>query len=637
MPEKKQQPDQLIQIEQAHQQWLAALDEVRDLIVLHDAEFRILRANRAYARRAGMDFNTILGRPYWEVFPLQDGPLECCACCVEAARTGVHCAERVEQDIRVGEQEWYRLRMFAIPQDPPLFLHIMEDISERKRAEDALHKSEAFFQGIIEDLPSLICRWGADGIISYVNDNYCDYFGKRREELVGHSFMPLLPEEDRPIMEAHTASLGPDRPVGVVEHRVIIPDGRVRWHRWTDRCVFDEDGEIREYQSIGQDITENKRIEAKLERLNSTLATLSQVNSALVFASDEQQLLKEICRIIVETGGYRLAWVELAEQAGQQQLVAYHGEGYGHGGDPVIDLRHQAQSFGISEEVLANGQPLIINRLEDSPRLVGIVGMIRGCSLEALAVLPMWVGEENSGCLYVWAGEAEVFDAAVVEHLMELARDLGFGLHTLRTRSQRDAMQRELAAGLLQTVEAISLTVEKRDPYTAGHQHRVAELAVAIGEELGMAKHQLEGLRVGALIHDIGKIAIPSELLARPGMLSDLEFSLIQVHAQAGYDIMKGVSFPWPISEMILQHHERLDGSGYPKGLKGEQILPEAKILAVADSVEAMVTHRPYRPGLGLEAALAEIESQRGSAYDADAVDACLRLFRQERFAWEDK
>ena len=621
----------------AHEEWLSALDQIRDLLVLHDGDFRILRANRSYAKRAGMAFHELLGKPIWEVFPRVGGPLGECARGVSAYIAGERDVVQWEEQLNLDPGESYRMRVYAIEGEQPSFLCILEDQTATRRADLEMQHREASFHTILEDLPVLICRWDTDGRITYVNDNYCHYFGKKREELEGHTFSPLLPEPDQQQMAEHAASLGPDKPVGVIEHQVILANGELRWQRWTDRCLFDEDGEIREYQSIGQDITDNKLIEAKLQRLNRTLATLSQVNSALVLASDEQQLLKEICRIIVETGGYRLAWVELAEQTRQQQLVAYHGEGHGHDGDPVIDLRHQAQSFGISEEVLANGQPLIINRLEDSPRLVGIVGMIRGCSLEALAVLPMWVGEENSGCLYVWSDEAEVFDAAVVEHLMELARDLGFGLHTLRTRSQRDAMQRELAAGLLQTVEAISLTVEKRDPYTAGHQHRVAELAVAIGEELGMAKHQLEGLRVGALIHDIGKIAIPSELLARPGMLSDLEFSLIQVHAQAGYDIMKGVSFPWPISEMILQHHERLDGSGYPKGLKGEQILPEAKILAVADSVEAMVTHRPYRPGLGLEAALAEIESQRGSAYDADAVDACLRLFRQERFAWEDK
>ena len=630
---EQQQPTTFTQLEKAHQEWLAALDEVRDLIMLHDSEGRILRANRAYARRAGMDYKSMLGRPYWEVFPRREGPSRLCEPVVEAIRHGgSHGA--VEHELVLDDGESYRVRLSPITGEPPTFMHIMEDISEHRRNEEALRHNEEFFHTILEDLPVLICRWGTDGRITYVNNNYCHYFGKKREELEGHTFSPLLPEPDQQQMAEHAASLGPDKPVGVIEHQVILANGELRWQRWTDRCVFDEDGEIREYQSIGQDITANKLIEAKLQRLNRTLTTLSQVNSALVFASDEQQLLKDICRIIVETGGYRLAWVELAEQTRQQRLVAYHGEGHGHDGDPLIDLRHQAQSFGISEEVLANGQPLIINRLVDSSRLADIIAPIRACSLEALAVLPMWVGEKNSGCLYVWSGEAEVFDAAVVDHLMELARDLGFGLHTLRTRSQRDAMQSELAAGLLQTVEAISLTVEKRDPYTAGHQHRVAELAVAIGKELGIDQGTLEGLRVGALIHDIGKIAIPAELLARPGSLSELEFSLIKVHPQIGYDIMKGVHFPWPVSEMILQHHERLDGTGYPKGLQGEGIIEEARILAVADSVEAMITHRPYRPGLGLEVALEEIEKERGKAYDESVVDACLRLFREKGFVW---
>jgi len=166
-----------------------------------------------------------------------------------------------------------------------------------------------------------------------------------------------------------------------------------------------------------------------------------------------------------------------------------------------------------------------------------------------------------------------------------------------------------------------------RDPYTAGHERRVAELAVAIGAELGFDTHRQEGLRVAGHLHDVGKMAVPVELLVKPTRLSAAEFELVKAHPQAGYEILKDVEFPWPVAQVALQHHERVDGGGYPQGLQGNAILLEARIVAVADVVESMASHRPYRPGLGIDKALAEIERGRGSAYDAQVVDACLRLF----------
>jgi PAS domain S-box-containing protein/putative nucleotidyltransferase with HDIG domain len=204
-----------------------------------------------------------------------------------------------------------------------------------------------------------------------------------------------------------------------------------------------------------------------------------------------------------------------------------------------------------------------------------------------------------------------------------------------RLEEERLAGARHLQAVLMQTIEAVSLTVEKRDPYTAGHQRRVAELAAAIGRELGLDEDQIVGIHTGGLIHDIGKIYVPAEILARPGRLTEMEYELIKTHAQIGREIIAGVDFPWPVADMVGQHHERLDGSGYPLGLAGEAIAPEARIMAVADVVEAISSHRPYRPALGLEPALDEISRQRGILFDPDAVDACLTLFREKGFAFE--
>ena len=174
--------------------------------------------------------------------------------------------------------------------------------------------------------------------------------------------------------------------------------------------------------------------------------------------------------------------------------------------------------------------------------------------------------------------------------------------------------------------------VETRDPYTAGHERRVAELATAIAADLGMEGEALTALRLGGLIHDIGKIAVPAEILAKPGRLSEVEFDLIKLHPVTGFDILGPIDFGRPVAEMVLQHHERLDGSGYPRGLKGEDILPEARILAVADVVEAMSSHRPYRAAFGIEAALAEVREHAGVKYDADVVASCVRLFDEQGF-----
>ncbi|MFH1078780.1 MAG: HD domain-containing phosphohydrolase [Pseudomonadota bacterium] len=185
------------------------------------------------------------------------------------------------------------------------------------------------------------------------------------------------------------------------------------------------------------------------------------------------------------------------------------------------------------------------------------------------------------------------------------------------------------------TVQVMVSAIETRDPYTAGHQTRSADLARAIATEMDFPQDRIDGIRMAGIIHDIGKLSVPAEILSKPTKLTDLEFSMIKEHAQKGFEMLKDVESPWPLAEIIYQHHERMDGSGYPRNLKGDDILIEARIMAVADVVEAMASHRPYRPALGLNAALAEIENNKGTLYDADAVNACLRLFREKGFQLE--
>jgi len=224
----------------------------------------------------------------------------------------------------------------------------------------------------------------------------------------------------------------------------------------------------------------------------------------------------------------------------------------------------------------------------------------------------------------------------------EVAGDVALGLHSIKMGKKLDKQTHDLQQNYQKTkramnatIETMSKIVEAKDPYTAGHQQRVHQLAIAIAKELNFSEDKIEGIRIASLIHDIGKIGLPTEILSKPTKLSDIEFSLIKEHPQIGYNILKSIDFSYPVAKIVLQHHERLDGSGYPNHLKGDKIFLEARIIGVADVVEAMSSHRPYRPALGIEKALEEISQNRGILYDPEVVDICLNLFKEKGFKFE--
>lgn len=229
------------------------------------------------------------------------------------------------------------------------------------------------------------------------------------------------------------------------------------------------------------------------------------------------------------------------------------------------------------------------------------------------------------------SGEVFLSRSFPIEELQDGAR---CHVHTLTDITERKRSAETLRQSLFTTVQTVSHTLEKRDPYTAGHQHRVSELCVAIARELGLEEDVVDGIRLGSAVHDVGKIYVPAEILNRPGRLTRPEMDLIRTHPQVGYDIMKEAVFPWPIAAMIIQHHERLDGSGYPQGLRGEEIMLEARIIAVADVVESMMSHRPYRPARGVADALAEINQYKSVYYAPEVVEACTRVVESPGAGW---
>jgi putative nucleotidyltransferase with HDIG domain len=236
------------------------------------------------------------------------------------------------------------------------------------------------------------------------------------------------------------------------------------------------------------------------------------------------------------------------------------------------------------------------------------------------------------GVINLYVKEGSPRDEKIEGVLNAVADILAGIIERKRTEEELQDSFEKLRKGLRGTIQALSMTVERRDPYTAGHQQRVANLARAIATEMGLPHEQIDAIRMTAAIHDIGKIAVPIEILSKPGRINDIEFSLIKTHAQMGYEILKDIDFPWPIAQIVLQHHERVNGTGYPSGLSGEDILIEARILAVADVIEAMATHRPYRAAYSIDKALEEISANKGTLFDPEVVAACLRLFAEKGF-----
>ena len=220
----------------------------------------------------------------------------------------------------------------------------------------------------------------------------------------------------------------------------------------------------------------------------------------------------------------------------------------------------------------------------------------------------------------------------LISLLKNLSDDIAFGVDTLDIHMEHLKLKEQVEHSLNNAIVAIASMVEQRDPYTAGHQRRVADLSVAIATDMGLDHGQIMGLRMASVVHDIGKIHIPAEILSKPGPLTAAEFEIVKTHPQGGWEVLKNIDFSWPVAEIVYQHHERLDGSGYPRGLKDADILLEARILMVADVIDAMAAHRPYRPALGILSALQEITYHKGTLFDEQVVEACVKLFIEKKY-----
>jgi len=459
----------------------------------------------------------------------------------------------------------------------------VRDITERKRSEEALQDSEEKYRTLVENAAEAILI-AQDGMLKFVNRKASEITGYSEQELRSSPFLEFVHPDDRDLVGEHYVNrLKSDVSVPKYAFRLINKDGRTGWME-INAVLVTWEGQLATLNFLS-DITERKQNEEALCRAEENYRR----------SLDDSPL------------GIRIVSAEGETLYANQAVLDLYGYA------DIEELRSTPINKRYTPESLAEYQARRKKRMsgEDPPsayeiNIVKKTGEIR--CLQASRKTILWNGQPQFQTIYQDITERKKAEEKLQETLGSLRKAFG---------------------GITQVLSA---TTEQRDPYTAGHQSRVADLARAIGQELGLAADQVEGLRLAGTIHDIGKISIPAEILSKPGRLTKFEFDMIQSHAQVGHDILSGIDFVWPIAEMILEHHERMDGSGYPQRLKGEDILLEARILAVADVIEAMASHRPYRASLGIEAALQEISKNKGILYDPEVADACLRLFHEKDY-----
>jgi PAS domain S-box-containing protein len=471
----------------------------------------------------------------------------------------------------------------AVTYDPQggEFFMFAHDISERKRLAYALTISENRLRDIVSSVDGIV--WEADAStfdFTFISLQAERLLGYRIEDWLKPSFwVQHLHPEDKDWAPEYCASCTRKLEPHDFEYRFIASDGRVVWlHDIV--TVVQEHGRPRWLRGIMVDITERKRLETEVRENEALLRDMFEQNVSAMF--------------VIENGAFTYANRRAGEVLG--------GDGHALLGRPILELVAEADRPMIARVM----QALLSGEIKTT-----------SCDFAAAREDGTFVDVGASATRAMLRGKTVI---------LGMAQDIG---ERKKAQEEINRYVERLERTTWSTLEAISRMVDLRDPYTAGHQRHVSALAKAIGAELGLGEDRCRGLEAIGLIHDVGKIAVPAGILSRPGKVTAAEFKLIKMHPQFGYDIVKNVECPWPLAMAILQHHERLDGSGYPRGLRGEEILLEARVIAVADVAEAMISHRPYRESLGIEKTLAELVEHRGTQFDATVVDACVKLFRE--------
>ena len=489
--------------------------------------------------------------------------------------------------------------------------------SERKQAEEALRESEERYRSLVELAPDGITTMNLKGVIISLNPAALRFSDYSEDELVGKHFskVAVLRARDIPKYLRMFSSMLTGKvpaPFEIVYRRV---DGTSGWGE-VHVGFLEVAGRKVGIQAILRDITERKRAEEELRKHREHLEELVEERTAeLEQGIEEHKRAGEALRESEER------YHDLIESTYDMiQSVAPDGRF-------IFVNRAWLETLGYTEAELPSLNLWKLIHPESLLHCQEIFSrVVAGESIRN--VQATFVAKDGRSILVEGNATGRYIGGKLVA-THGFFRDI-----TERKRAEEELQHtlEKLRSALGGIIQAVALTVEARDPYTAGHQRRATNLARAIATEMGLSEEQIDGIRMAGAIHDLGKISVPAGILNKPGRLTENEFAIIQTHPQVGYDILKTIEFPWPVAQIAHQHHERMDGSGYPQGLSGEEILLEARILAVADVVEAMSSHRPYRPALGVDKALEEISQNRGVLYDPEVVDACLKVFTEKGF-----
>jgi PAS domain S-box-containing protein/putative nucleotidyltransferase with HDIG domain len=464
----------------------------------------------------------------------------------------------------------------------------MFDITDYKKIEADLRTTEERYKDLVEKAGIAILIDDQQGNFIYANKRYAEIFGYPADEIKNLSIFSVVhPDDLEKVRSYHRGRLAGKKVPDRYEFKGTKKDGSIIYVE-VNSAAIKEDGQAAGTRSYLWDITERKKAEETLREREGLYQAIVEHSHDGILLIDEN---------------YRIIYCN-RELAG---MLDYSS-------DEITG--HDFRDF-LDEE----SRPLVADHYRRRQRGEKVppryeFNVVRKDGTKRRVEISSEVIKDAAGKMRTVAQLLDITDRKKAEELSQ-------------------EMMKNLRKALNGTINVIALTVEARDPFTSGHQRRVADLARAIATEMGLSKDSIEAIRSAAIIHDLGKIHVPADILNKPSSLTEIEFNFIKVHPEVAYNILKDIEFPWPVAEIIYEHHERWNGSGYPRGLSGQDILLEARILAVADVVEAMASHRPYRPPLGVEKALKELVANSGRLYDPEVVEVCLRVFKEKHYTFK--
>jgi PAS domain S-box-containing protein len=549
---------------------------------------RFTDVNESFCRVTGFSRKETIGRTVAEL-GLYSDPGDRRRLVDQLNRQGRVTGLEIKGRMKSGDLKYYLVSAEIIELlDGKYILSLMHDNTESRRTAEVLRESEKKHRDFADQLPQIVCEIDSVGRIVFANQDAFKAFGYSPQDLEsGLTVWQMIEPKDLGMAKQNMWEALNGVDPGGVEYSAVRRDGRIFPLLTYSRPIIDA-GHATGLRLIAVDMTERKTVENQLrqseERLSKVFRTIP--DSVTVSSVSDGRLME------VNDGFLRITGYSREEVVGRT----------------IVDLNLWKNPLDRDR---------LVELLQEKGRVVDLEADFR---VKSGAVI---------NCLI----SAEMINLQQEKCLLAVIKDI-----TERKRAQEFLKESydKVRTALQSSVDIAAKMVDMKDPYTAGHQRRVAKLAMAVAREMKMEEDTVTYLGLAAKVHDIGKINVPAEILNKTGRLTNIEFQLMMTHSQAGHDILNGVDFPWPLAKIVLQHHERMDGSGYPKGLRGEEIMLEARIIAVADTVEAMSGHRPYRPSLGVKEALDEIKAHKDVLYDGKVVEACLRVMGNGRVSLDD-